>query len=90
VLIANVPVVAVSATITEDGIVKAEPEEASPLIDPTAVSVTDAPPLGAGADNVTMQLPLVLEASVSGLHCSDETVAAEAVRVRDALCEDPL
>ena len=54
-----------AATVTEAGVVNAE------LLSERA---TAEPPLGAAADNVTVQVELAPEATLVGLHCKEETV----------------
>ena len=92
VLITNDPVVAFAATVTDDGIVKlfGELGKAEVLLNEPLVTVTAAPPSGAGADKVIVQLLLAFDPKVVGLHCSDEMTTVESVRVTGALCEEPL
>jgi len=80
VLIGNDPVIVVAGTITDPGTVKP-----FRLVLPT---LTIAPPDPAACDSVTMQLPLVFDPSVVGLHCSEET-AVGTDRVILALCDAP-
>ena len=66
-LIANDPVVALAATVTDAGIIK--PER------PVLLRLTTAPPDPAAFDNVTVQLPLAFAPNVVGLHCREEMAA---------------
>jgi hypothetical protein len=74
----KVPVVALAATVTEAGVVKAA------LL---SESVTTEPPVGAARDSVTVQVEVVPEATLVGEHCSLETVAAGGVTVTAAVAE---
>ena len=82
VLIVKDPAVAFAATATEAGTVKT-------FVTILVARVTIAPPWGAGPDKVTVQLLLLFEPSVVGLHCREEMLIG-VPRVRDALWEDPL
>ena len=70
-----------AGTTTEAGIVRmlATDEEME----------TGDPPAGAALDNVTVQTVLLLEASVAGAHCKDETRETVA-KARGALAVEPL
>jgi len=83
----NAPVLTVNgaileppATVTEAGALSAD--------NPLRLSDTTAPPDGA-PDSVTVQLLLVLDPNVVGLHCSDETTIV-ATRFRFILFDVPL
>ena len=69
VLIGNDAVVAFADTITEDGSVKLfeAPADCVPPEEPLP-TVTNAPPCGAGADKVTVQVPPLFGPSVVGVH----------------------
>ena len=69
-----------AATVTEAGVVSAE------LLSERA---TAEPPLGAAADNVTVQVELAPEATLVGEHVSLLTVAVGAVMVTAAVAELP-
>jgi hypothetical protein len=77
----NVAVVAAAATVTVDGRVRTF-AIAPPI-------VTAAPPAGAAADSVTVQVVLPLGPRVPVAHCTEETRAA-TLRERLALLEEPL
>ena len=77
----NVALVAAAATVTDDGTVRTL-AIAPPI-------VTAAPPAGAAADRVTVQVVLAFEPRVPVPHCSHETTAA-TLRERVALLEEPL
>jgi hypothetical protein len=81
VLAVKVAVVAVAGTVTEAGSVRTfamAPERG-----------TTAPPVGAALVKVTVQVVLALEAKLVATHCTDE-MKTEAVREREAGCEEPL
>jgi hypothetical protein len=76
----NEAVVAFAATLTELGTV-------SPDRPDDFVKVTEAPELGAAVDSVTAQVLLAFDASVVGLHCTEETVeVAEATSDTANVC----
>ena len=76
-LIGNVPVVALAATVTDAGTV-------SPGR-PVLVTLTKAPPDPAACDSVTVQLPLAFPPNVVGLHCSEEmTLGAVKATVEES------
>ena len=79
----KVAVVALAATVTEPGTVRT-------LL--LLESATEAPPVGAAADNVTVQVAVVFEARLAGEHWSDETLAAACggATVIEAVLELPL
>jgi hypothetical protein len=64
VLIANDPVVAFAATVTDPGTVSPD--------NPVLLRLTTAPLDPAAFDSVTVQFPLAFAPNVVGLHCSEE------------------
>jgi hypothetical protein len=68
----KVPVVAPAATVAEAGVVNAV------LL---SERVTVVPPLGAAPDNVAVQVELAPEATLAGLHCTEEMVGGAATAV---------
>ena len=80
VLIANDPVAAFAATVTDPGTVSPD--------SPVLLRLTTAPLDPAAFDSVTVQLPLAFAPSVVGLHCSEEITAAVA-RLMFTLCDAP-
>jgi hypothetical protein len=80
VLIANNPVVAFAAIVTDTGTVSPET--------PVLLRLTTAPPDPAACASVTVQLPLAFAPNVVGLHCSEETTVA-ATRLMLTLCDAP-
>lgn len=75
----NVAVVALAATVTEAGVVRAV------LL---SEIVTTEPPDGAAADNVTVQVVVAPEPRLVGLQVSEERLT-EAFRLRVATLETP-
>jgi hypothetical protein len=73
--------VALAATVTEAGVVKAA------LL---SESVTTEPPAGAARDRVTVQVEPEPEATLAGEHCRAETVGGGGVTVTAAVAELPL
>ncbi len=77
--------------------VKVAEEEPAPIVidDGTlrtlllSVSMTFAPPFGAGAESVTVQVDLALKARVVGEHCRFDTAGTTAVTVMAAVTELP-
>jgi len=76
----NVAVVALDATVTEEGTVRTE------LL---LVKVTEAPPLGAGWVSATVHVVDALDPRLAGVHNTDET-RTEAARFTVVLAELPL
>jgi len=76
----NVAVVALDATVTEEGTVRVE------LL---LVKAMEAPPLGAGLVRVTAQATDALDPTLAGVHTTDET-STEDAKLTVVLAELPL
>jgi hypothetical protein len=77
----KVPIVEPWATLTDGG-------SDNPEI-PLLLSVTTAPPVGAGFESVTVQLLVAFEPTFVELHCSEDSTEA-AVRLKFTVCDEPL
>jgi len=75
VLAVKLAAVAVAATVTEVGNVR--------TLGRAPATVTEAPPKGAAADNVTVQVVVALEMSVAAVHCREEITGAVSESVAD-------
>lgn len=80
-LAVKLAVVAVAGTMTEAGSVR--------RLGMAPEMVTETPPVGAAPLKLTVQVALVLEASVGALHCREETKTG-ASRESVADLEEPL
>ena len=80
VLMVKVPVVVPAATVATRG---------TDMFGSVVLRATIAPPEGAAAERVIVQVLLALELSVDGLHCSEEMLAL-AERLMLTLCAELL
>jgi len=81
VLTVNVPVSAPAATVAEAGTAKAD--------NPLLFMVTTAPPLGATFDSVTVQVEILFDPKVVGVHPNRDG-STSVVNLIFTVCEVPL
>ena len=80
-VVVKLAVVELAGTVTEAGTVRAV------LLSETA---TEEPPVGAACDNVTVQVEVLPDITVAGVHWNADTVTGDGVTVTAAVLELPL